>query len=234
MRKYEFKVQRGTSHSRDAELSSYTVDLHDKANVLDGLEQIRSEQEPDLLYRHSCHHGSCGTCGMMINGERKLACLTLVSELEGPIELRPLEPFPVIRDLAVDPAPLYEDFPREASYIRPSELVKDRDVPEEIEGYTRFENCIECGLCVSACPVTVSFMGPAALAAWNRLREKDSSREQEVLKAVDVKRGVWSCDRAFACSKTCPLGVAPAKHIAQLQRAIKASQTQEGMTRGNE
>jgi succinate dehydrogenase/fumarate reductase-like Fe-S protein len=31
---------------------------------------------------------------------------------------------------------------------------------------------------------------------------------------------VWGCDRALECSRVCPLGVYPARHIAVLRRAI--------------
>jgi succinate dehydrogenase / fumarate reductase iron-sulfur subunit len=134
----------------------------------------------------------------------------------------------VIGDLAIDPAPLYKDFPREASYLRPSEANPDAQAPPEIEEYVRFENCIECGLCVSACPVQQRFMGPAALAAWNRELEKNPNREDEIVKATSGPAGAPGCDRALQCSAVCPLGVYPAKHIAQLLRRIEKRQQEAG------
>ena len=208
--------------------SEYRVETGRYRSIRDALEEIRSEKEPGLLYRHSCHHGSCGTCGVVANGERVLACTTRLQDLQGPIELRPLSPFPVIGDLAIDPAPLYKDFPREASYLRPSEANPESQAPPEIEEYVRFENCIECGLCVSACPVQQRFMGPAALAAWNRELEKDPDREEEILEATSGPAGAPGCDRALQCSAVCPLGVYPAKHIAQLLRRIEKRQQEAG------
>jgi len=160
---------------------------------------------------------------MTVNGERRLACLTSLAEIEGPVMVEPLAPFPVVGDLAVDPAPLYQDFPQDAGYLRPSEAHPDADVPDEIPGFSRFENCIECGLCVSVCPVQRSFMGPAALAAYGRELEKHPEREAELLPQVDSPRGVWGCDRALKCSQVCPLGVYPAKHIAVLQRKLNST-----------
>jgi succinate dehydrogenase/fumarate reductase iron-sulfur protein len=202
-------------------LAEYTVATGRYTSILDALEEIRSESEPGLLYRHSCHHGSCGTCAVTANGKRVLACTTRLEELDGPIELHPLSPFPVIGDLAIDAAPLYRDFPEEASYLRPSEVNPEAHVPEEIDGFERFENCIECGLCVSACPVQARFMGPAALAAWNRELEKRPAREAEILEATSGPAGAPGCDRALRCSAVCPLGVYPAKHIAQLLRRME-------------
>jgi succinate dehydrogenase/fumarate reductase iron-sulfur protein len=202
-------------------LTEYTVEAGRYRSILDALEEIRSEAEPGLLYRHSCHHGSCGTCGVIANGKRVLACTTPLEDFDGPIELHPLSPFPVIGDLAIDPAPLYRDFPTDASYLRPSEANPEAQVPEEIDYFERFENCIECGLCVSVCPVQERFMGPAALAAWNRELEKRPEREAEILEATSGPAGAPGCDRALRCSAVCPLGVYPAKHIAQLLRRME-------------
>lgn len=65
-----------------------------QATVLDALETLRAaqadksgqpgRQDPVPLYRHSCHHGSCGTCGAIINGLEALMCLTRLDELAMP------------------------------------------------------------------------------------------------------------------------------------------------------
>jgi succinate dehydrogenase / fumarate reductase iron-sulfur subunit len=209
------------------ELEEFRVTAGRYRSLLDGLEEIRGNTDRSLLYRHSCHHGSCGTCAVIVNGERKLACTTLLVELPEGAVVEPLAPFQVLGDLAVDPAELYADFPDDAGYLRPSEVNRDAAVPAEIsgegrDGFQRFENCIECGICVSVCPVTRDFMGPAALAAYGRELEKHPEREAELLPGIDHESGVWGCDRALRCSQACPLGVAPGRHIAVLQRTIKA------------
>lgn len=196
------------------------VEMH--TTVVDALEYIRTHLDQTLMYRHSCHHGSCGTCGMIINGKRLLACTTNVLALgTDVVDVRPLVTMRHLGDLAVDPTPLFVDFPARADYRRASDVHPKAERPAEIKDFERFEDCIECGLCVSACPVTARFMGPAALAAVNRELEKHPERRAELLSQVNVPHGVWACDRALECSRTCPTGVYPAKHIALLQRAIK-------------
>ncbi len=224
-----FRVERS---QRGEEWGEFEAPVRRHTTVVDALEWIKSHLDGSLMFRHSCHHGSCGTCGMIINGERRLACTTNVMELLGDsaetdgtavVEIRPLQTMKHIGDLAVDPTPLFRDFPVAAGYVRPSEANKGSLVPTEIERYERFENCIECGLCVSSCPVISlrGFMGPAALAAYNREIENRPDRAKELLPQVDTEEGVWGCDRHLACSAVCPTGVYPAKHIAVLQRKIK-------------
>lgn len=220
-----------------SEQIEFTVEAGRYTTIMDALEQVRGEQDRNLLYRHSCHHGSCGTCGMIANGERLLACTTRLRDLESPVLLEPLSPYPVIGDLAVDAAPLFRDFPADAGILRESETVpgavpppevdaaRGASVRDEVAGFTRFENCIECGLCESVCPVIGApdrpFKGPAALAAYGRELEKHPERADELLAEVDTPDGVWACDRALQCSMVCPMEVYPARHIAVLQRAAR-------------
>lgn len=218
---------------REPRFAEYQVPTKAHTTVLDALEWIRSNVEPELLYRHSCHHGSCGTCGMLINGRQALGCLTNLRSAareaggdagtEGCMELRPLPTMKHIGDLAVDPTPLFSDFPRAASYLRASEFNREAERPVEVTRYERFEDCIECGLCVSICPVVQlrPFTGPAALSAYNRELDKNPERRAELLPQIDGDQGAWGCDRHLECSRVCPTGVYPAKQIAQLQRKIR-------------
>lgn len=229
-----FRVSRPQLEETDAQ---YTVPVQNHTTVIDALEWIRYNLDETLLYRHSCHHGSCGTCGMIINGNQALACTTRVLDLveagenagaAPTVEVSPLQTMRHIADLAVDPTSLFSDFPANASYLRESEANRGSEVPAEIARFVRFENCIECGLCVSSCPVITIrvFTGPAALSAYNREIEKNPDRAGELLSEIDTERGVWGCDRHLECSRVCPTGVYPAKHIVQLQKKIRKARAQ--------
>ena len=196
----------------------FDIDYEKYTTILDALESIRSSREEKVLYRHSCHHGSCGTCGAIANGMRILMCTTRIADVGDEIDLDPLSPFTVIGDLAIDPSTLHNDFPRERDYLM--HVDSAGAPPTEIERFVRFENCIDCGLCESSCPIGSNFLGPAALSAFHREIEKHPAREAEMLRRVGGDDGARRCDRALECSRACPLGVYPARHIAELNRRL--------------
>ncbi len=182
-------------------------------------------------YRHSCHHWSCGTCGAVIDGLPSLMCLTRFSDLAAPrprepggparepergpsgelvVTLEPLRRGTVISGIAARPTAALAGIPGEYSYLRPSDAA----------GGVRFEACIECGLCSDACPVEAPFLGPAALAAVNRQREKDPGAAERMLALAARPDGVAACERHLHCSRVCPQAVYPGKHIQLLRKAL--------------
>jgi len=224
--KVTFKILRyKPGHIDPPRYQEFTIEIAPHASVLDGLEQIRREQDNTLMYRHSCHHSSCGTCACRINGEEKLTCITKIGELGAAlITLTPLEGFKPLGDLAVDMTRFYEDLPGEWRYLRKSEESDSAHRPADSSIYTRFENCIECGACLSACPVTgekETFLGPAVLAALNCELQKSPQKAEALLSLAGNERGEKLCERALNCSRVCPTGVYPARHIADLRRLLK-------------
>src|ERR1041384_1914077 len=62
-----------------------------------------------IAYDSNCLEEVCGSCAMLINGRARMACSALVDNLEQPITIEPFSKFPVIRDLSVDRAVLFEN-----------------------------------------------------------------------------------------------------------------------------
>src|SRR5512139_287739 len=77
--------------------------------LLDALLAIKAQDET-LSLRRSCREGVCGSDAVNVNGKNRLACITPLSELKQPIEVRPLPGLPVIRDLIVDMEPFYRQY----------------------------------------------------------------------------------------------------------------------------
>jgi succinate dehydrogenase / fumarate reductase iron-sulfur subunit len=206
----------------------FTIHMPQSASVLDALEDLRLRQDKTLMYRHACHHASCGTCACLINGHERLACATQLEELDCElIVVAPLRGFAVVGDLVVDMTAFYGDLCEDWSGLRA--VAKSPGSPGKARPFSRFENCIECGACRSACPVTHTgqpFLGPAALAALDNELVKSPQKAAKLLSLADGPRGVQHCTRALTCSRVCPTGVFPARHIAALRRRLRQTGSQ--------
>ena len=146
---------------------TFKVEIEPHRTVLDGIEMIWAYQDRTLTFRHACHHASCGSCAFVVNGVEVLPCIVEIQsvvENGGTLRCEPLYSFPVVSDLVVDMGPFFEkmrmmEMPSSRRPSRPQQPADD---------YNRFENCIECGMCMSACPVVATdpnYLGPAPLAA---------------------------------------------------------------------
>jgi succinate dehydrogenase / fumarate reductase iron-sulfur subunit len=222
----EFRILRQRPDGGDPPwFQSYGLNVDDAMTVLDALEQIRLTQDNSLMYRRSCHHSACGTCACMVNGKQRLACTTNVHELNTRVvTLEPLEKFPCLGDLVVDMTRLYQEMGPDWSLLKTARPIAPQPTPQG-ESVQRLENCIECGACVSACPVSTTntaFMGPAALAALNAELGKVTGEAAQILRnRAASPDGQTGCDRALACSRVCPAGVYPARQIADLRRMLE-------------
>ncbi len=225
-RDIEFKVFRYKQGGAAPTHQMFRVRCDENTTVLVALQDIRRDQDGTLILRHSCHHASCGTCGMRINGREELACVVKVFELGTPtVVVEPMRNMPVISDLVVDMEPFYDRFNAAGMpFIRESEYLEEAEVAEGLETYMRCENCIECNLCVSACPIMgtdPTYIGPAALAAtWRVVEEPRGLDSRPLLDWVDSQNGCWRCHVAYECNEACPSGVFPGDKIMSLRREL--------------
>lgn len=149
---------------------AYEVPLTREWAVLDGLTYIKDHLDGTLSFRWSCRMGICGSSGMTINGDPKLACATFLADyLPGPVRVEPMRNFPVIRDLVVDISDFMAKLPSVKPWLvrhdePPVEDGEYRQTPAELDAFKQFSMCINCMLCYSACPVYAldpDFLGPA-------------------------------------------------------------------------
>jgi succinate dehydrogenase / fumarate reductase iron-sulfur subunit len=199
-----------------------------RMTVLDALTWVRTHLDPGLDVRHSCFHASCGTCGMRVDGAEVLACVTRLADVgdgRGEVTVEPLRNQPRVSDLVVDLESLAEAFePVGMPLVRRSTVVPGSHPAPGVDQLTRFEDCIECGLCVSVCPIAASdaaYAGPAVLAAaWRVLDEPRGADPEHATALVDGDQGAWRCHLAFECTAVCPSGALPAEGIMHLRRGL--------------
>lgn len=213
--------------SRDDSLREQHYEITERPDwsVLDALNHIKDDVDPTLSFRWSCRMEICGSCGMMIDGEPRLACSTFVRDLGSSIRIGPLAQFPVIRDLVVDLDRFLELMGRVRPWIvrakeRAQEEGTHRQSPAQREAYAQFSHCINCMLCYAACPVVArepEFLGPAAIAIGHRydLDSRDEGARMRRQDAFLPQGGVFSCTYANECSVVCPKNVDPAAAIQQ-------------------
>ncbi len=90
--------------------------------ILDALHQIKWEQDGSLTFRRSCAHGVCGSDAMRINGRNRLACKTLIKDLDvsKPIYVEAIKGLPLEKDLVVDMEPFFASYREVQPFLQAS------------------------------------------------------------------------------------------------------------------
>jgi len=227
-----FVVKKYVPEKQGFDETTYEVQADPFTSVLDALIGIKERSDRTLSMRYSCNMGICGSCGMVINGKPRLACETNVFALgTDTIRVGPLEGHPLLRGLVADFDEFFEKHKSVKPWIIRKDMVEKLTAQKEyhqtrgqVDYFLDFAHCIECGLCVDACPVSNTnphFIGPQALSqAYRYNSDSRDEGERERLDSLDHMEGVWGCEYAGACSQVCPKGVDPALTIQLLKLNI--------------
>ncbi|OAJ35308.1 succinate dehydrogenase iron-sulfur subunit [Piscirickettsia salmonis] len=207
-------------------MQEYNLDIPKGSDmmVLDALERLK-EEDQTIAIRRSCREGVCGSDGMNINGKNRLACVTHLSELKGPIVIRPLPGLPVIRDLVVDMKPFYKQYERVKPYLTPAgeAPAKERlQSPKEREKLDGLYECILCACCSTSCPSfwwnPDKFVGPAGLLqAYRFLIDSREGHVDERLAGLEDQFSLFRCRGIMNCVDVCPKGLNPTKAIGHIR-----------------
>jgi succinate dehydrogenase / fumarate reductase iron-sulfur subunit len=234
------RVSRFKAGDRKRHFDDFDIEVEPGATVLDALLSIRRRLDPSLVVRHSCMHASCGTCGVRVNGREVLACDTKIARLPAgkPIRVEPLRGQRLVADLATDMVDFYARFDAAGlPLVRAVEPAAGVEPPDGKE-FERFENCVECGLCLSACPISRwshTYIGPAALAAAARVVAEPRSLGLGPVEALASEPdSVWRCRDAMECTAVCPSAVDPAGALLALRRHLAVNGLRRLARRGAE
>ncbi|MGX2995076.1 succinate dehydrogenase iron-sulfur subunit [Streptomyces sp. JNUCC 64] len=225
-----FRVRRFNPEvSAEATWEDFQFEIDPKERVLDGLHKIKWDLDGTLTFRRSCAHGICGSDAMRINGRNRLACKTLIKDLnpEKPITVEPIKGLTVLKDLVVDMEPFFQAYRDVMPFLVTTGNEPTRERRQSAEDRERFDDttkCILCAACTSSCPVFWNdgqYFGPAAIVNAHRFifDSRDEAGEQR-LEILNDKDGVWRCRTTFNCTDACPRGIEVTKAIQEVKRAL--------------
>ncbi|MFD1212469.1 succinate dehydrogenase iron-sulfur subunit [Arthrobacter sp. GCM10027362] len=215
--------------SEEARWDEFKLTMYGTDRVLDALHKVKWEHDGSLSFRRSCAHGVCGSDAMRINGRNRLACKTLLKDLDTskPITVEPIKGLPVEKDLIVDMEPFFQSYREIMPFLISSghEPTRERlQSPEDRERFDDTTKCILCAACTSSCPVFWTdgqYFGPAAIVNAHRFifDSRDDAGDMR-LEILNDREGVWRCRTTFNCSEACPRGIQVTKAIAEVKQAI--------------
>ncbi|MFG3115243.1 succinate dehydrogenase iron-sulfur subunit [Streptomyces sp. NPDC048197] len=225
-----FRIRRFNPEiSEDASWEDFQLEIDPKERVLDALHKIKWELDGSLTFRRSCAHGICGSDAMRINGRNRLACKTLIKDInpEKPITVEAIKGLTVLKDLVVDMEPFFQAYRDVMPFLITTGNEPTRERRQSAEDRERFDDttkCILCAACTSSCPVFWNdgqYFGPAAIVNAHRFifDSRDEGGEQR-LEILNDKDGVWRCRTTFNCSEACPRGIEVTKAIQEVKRAL--------------
>ncbi|MGP9019034.1 succinate dehydrogenase iron-sulfur subunit [Streptomyces sp. BR1] len=225
-----FRIRRFNPEiSDEATWEDFQLEIDPKERVLDGLHKIKWDLDGSLTFRRSCAHGICGSDAMRINGKNRLACKTLIKDInpEKPITVEAIKGLTVLKDLVVDMDPFFQAYRDVMPFLITKGNEPTRERLQSAEDRERFDDttkCILCAACTSSCPVFWNdgqYFGPAAIVNAHRFifDSRDEAAEQR-LEILNDKDGVWRCRTTFNCTDACPRGIEVTKAIQEVKRAL--------------
>ena len=196
--------------------------------MLEGLNQIKWEQDTTLTFRRSCREGVCGSDGINVNGVNMLSCMTKIEDLGADhIVIQPLPGMPVMRDLVVDVDDFFEKFITVKPYLIRKSPEPDKEFyqsPEDRKKLDGLYECILCGCCSSSCPsywADKKYLGPNAfLRAYRYLIDSRDEGAEDRLPILNDKNGVWRCHTIYNCVEACPKELNPTKAIVGIRQML--------------
>ncbi|MCP5152779.1 MAG: succinate dehydrogenase/fumarate reductase iron-sulfur subunit [Ectothiorhodospiraceae bacterium] len=223
----DVRIWRG---GEDGAYAHYRVPFRESQTVLDVVTFVQRHLDSTLSYRFACRVGMCGSCAMTVNGAPRWTCRTHVSKVaeDGVITIGPLRNLPVIKDLACDMTEFFEKWQRAKGRFSPTRSRREpfeRISPEtpKRKAVDAGIECINCGVCYSACEVVSlrrDYLGPAALnRAWTLVNDTRDAEHDARIAAVSGDAGCHNCHSHQSCVDHCPKQLSPTASIAGLKRA---------------
>jgi succinate dehydrogenase / fumarate reductase, iron-sulfur subunit len=179
--------------------------------VLDAIHYIQRNLDSELACRWNCKAAKCGSCSAEVNGRPVLLCKTRVDALpRGPVTVRPMKAFPLIKDLVTDVSRNYEV----NKQIPPFTAAPDDGTPwripqMDIDRLYEHRKCIECFLCQDTCHI-IRDHGSGRRFYGPRFFVRVASLEMHPMDVLDRSEstrdegGLGLCNITKCCTEVCP------------------------------
>ena len=116
---------------------AYDIEVEPTDRVLDAIMWVKNAVDGTLAFRRSCAHGVCGSDAMIINGQERLACKTLVQDVAeedgSTVTVAPLTHMPLLRDLIVGQDEFFERWRSIKPYLIVNQAIVDQAINEETD-----------------------------------------------------------------------------------------------------
>ncbi|NUQ27307.1 MAG: succinate dehydrogenase iron-sulfur subunit [Acidobacteriaceae bacterium] len=236
----EVEIKRQNGPDGTGAVENFSIPYRPNMNITSLLGEIalnpvtkEGKATTPITYDSNCLEEICGSCAMLINGKARMACSALVDKMleegGGKIKLAPLSKFPVVRDLAVDRAVLFENLKKVKAWV-PIDGTYDlgagpKQAPQIQEERYPLSNCISCTICMEVCPQfndVTNFVGAATIgqAKLFNMDPSGSVLKEERLRALSGDGGVQECGFAQNCVQACPKGLPLTEAISDIGRDV--------------
>lgn len=215
-------------------MQEYIVEETPRMTLFTALSWIREEMDPSLQFDFVCRSAICGSCGMLVNGQPRLACQTRTEQLPDKITLMPLPFFRLVGDLSVDTGSWFAAMSqRVESWIHTAEAFDPKAEEQrmsnvEAQAIYEVERCIECGCCLASCGTALmrdDFVGAAGLLRVARflLDPRDQRANVDFYDVVGTEEGAFGCVGLLGCDDYCPKDLPLAEQLAYVRRRMLLS-----------
>jgi succinate dehydrogenase / fumarate reductase iron-sulfur subunit len=235
---FKVKIQRQDDPHSGSYWETFKVDYEEGMNMTTVMQRIAAhpvtaegQKTRPVAYDACCLEEVCGACTMVINDKVRQACSALVDQLlaDSPtvIEVRPMQKFPVIRDLFVNRRRIFEDLKRVKAWVRVDGYHDigsgPRISPQVQESRYPLSRCITCGCCLDACPQyggKSAFIGPAIISQAILFNEHPTGAVEKDarLEVLSGKGGIADCGNSQNCVRVCPKEIPLTDSIAKAGR----------------
>ncbi len=233
------KIYRGTPGKQYWE--SFELKLDKVSNVISALMEIRKnpintegKRVTPVVWEDGCLEEVCGSCSMLVNGRPRQSCSAILKTImaeskKNTITLAPFSKFPLVRDLMVDRAIMFENLKKVQAWVEIDGLYDKGFGPKisqkKQEVMYTLSTCMTCGCCSEACPQVndnSKFMGPAPISQVRLFNAHPTGKmnKHKRLNALMEEGGISECGNAQNCVRVCPKEIPLTDSIGAMGRDV--------------